>query len=337
MTLELLTASRLRTFRDCARKHHLSYVEGYKPVQTPDALRFGQLIHVGLEQYWKAILANQTSVLPTCVPLDCALAGIDGFTESDAFEMARAKAMLRAYAERWASDPQEYDVFGVEVEFRAPLLNPATNLSKSRTWQLGGKIDAILHRRSDKRVLICEHKGTVESIDDASDYWPKLAIDYQVSGYVVGAEALGYHVDEILYDVLAKPAQRPLRATPPESRKYKADGTLYANQRAVDETPDEYGARVTAALAERPDKGCVRKAIPRTESQIRDFLYDAWQQGRTMREMELEGFAPRNPEACDRFGRCPYWSVCSTGTHPSESPSEFMQVTNRNPELTENA
>lgn len=337
MTLELLTASRMRAFRDCSRKHKLAYVEGWRPVQTPEALRFGSLIHVGLEAYWKAILANQTSVFPTAVPLDCAVAAIQQFAESDAFEMVRAAEMLRAYSKRWASDAQEYDVLAVEAEFRAPLMNPATNLSKSRTWQLAGKIDVILHRRADKRTLVCEHKSSSEALDEVSDYWPKLAIDPQISGYVIGAEALGFQVDEILYDVLAKPGQRPLRATPVEARKYTKDGVLYKTQRENDETMEEYGARVAAAIAERPDGGCVRKAIPRTESQIRDYLYDAWAVGRMIADSTNDGFAPRNPDACDRYGRCPYWSLCSTGAHPSESPDEFMQVTNRNPELTENA
>ena len=33
-----------------------------------------------------------------------------------------------------------------------------------------------------------------------------------------------------IYDVLVKPAIRPLRATPPEQRKAKKDGSLYAGQ-----------------------------------------------------------------------------------------------------------
>jgi hypothetical protein len=29
-----------------------------------------------------------------------------------------------------------------------------------------------------------------------------------------------------------------------------------------------------------------------------------------MREAELNGFAPKNPDACSNFGGCPYLTVC---------------------------
>lgn len=47
----LLTSSRLRCFRTCARLHHLTYVEGWRPKTEPEYFRIGTLIHSGLEAW----------------------------------------------------------------------------------------------------------------------------------------------------------------------------------------------------------------------------------------------------------------------------------------------
>ena len=327
----LLTASRLRCFRTCPRLHHLRYVEGWKPRAESEALRVGSLFHRGLEAWWTTVAAGDLDGAPLLV----ALAAVNGLA-IDAFEQVRVNELLRGYDLAWRADAAAFEVLGVEVAYTAPLLNPATNLARSRTWQLAGKIDAIVRRRADGRVLVVEHKTTAEEIaSDADHYWSTLALDHQISGYVVGAEAMGHRVDEILYDVARKSGLRPLRATPVESRKYTKDGRLYANQREADETVEDYRARVRAEIEGDLARFFQRRSIPRTESQIRDFLYDAWQQGRAMREMELEGFAPRNPEACHRFGTCAFWQVCSTGSHPADHMNDYDQITNVNPELTE--
>lgn len=329
--LPLLTASRMRTFRSCARLHHLRYVEGWRPAIEAEALRFGSLIHTGLEAWW-GTAGELVDLGEHDSPLDAALAAMAG-RAADEFEQIRAEELLIGYDRRWFDRAAELEVLGVEVEYRCAQLNPAT-MARGRTWELGGKIDAIARRRSDGHVLVVEHKTSSETIEsDADHYWQTLALDGQISGYVVGAESLGHAVDEVLYDVIRKVGMRPLRATAPETRKYTKDGRLYANQRETDETPDEYRARVRADIESAPEKYFQRRSIPRTESQIADYLQDAWQFGRMMRDMELDGYAPRNSEACHRFGVCPMWLVCSTGSHPSQFPAEYRQSETVSPEL----
>jgi hypothetical protein len=330
--IELLTASRMRTFRDCARRHQLAYVEGWRPVRDAEALRFGTLVHRGLEAYWRAIQVwQQDSSILAPDALSAALAAIA--VETDPFDRVKAEEILRVYAERWIADEQEYEVLDVEAQFECSLLNPET-MHPSKTWRLAGKIDVIVRRRLDERVLVIEHKTAGEDVssDDAT-YWTKLAIDPQCSAYVIGAESLGYQVDEILYDVLGKPSQRPLKATPIEARKFTKDGKLYAAQRLHDETPEEYCARVREAMEANPGRFATRKAIPRAESQIADFLADAWQQAGVMRDCARLGRAARNVEACHRFGVCPYWNLCSTGGRPEDYPSDYVRAVTKHPEL----
>ena len=332
--MNLITNSRMRAFRTCARLHDLSYNEGWKPVQESEALRFGALMHQGLEAWWLAVSAasmDEDSILVSAASVVNGLA-------ADPYEGVRAEELLAGYHRRWFHDTTLYEVLAVEAEFRAPLVNPAT-WRESQTWKLGGKIDLLLKRRADGRTLVGEHKTTVEEIkDDTAHYWSSLALDHQISAYTIGAESLGHKVDEILYDVIRKVGIRPFKETPDEAKKYvKATGALYANQHDHDETPEEYRIRVRSEIESDPERYFQRRSIPRTESQIRDFMFDAWQQARTMHEQRLDGYSPRNPEACHRFGTCPYWSLCSTGSKPEAYPAEFVKVENVHQELKEGA
>jgi hypothetical protein len=319
----LITNSRLRTWRDCKRRHRLVYLDGWRPRREEEALSFGRIAHDGLEGWWKAEPGQR---------LHEAVVRITGRAQ-DLYQEAAVQELLRAYDRRWAASMEDYEVLAVEATFTAPLLNPMTGAA-SRTFLLAGKVDGIVRERATGRVLLLEHKTTSEPIDDATaTYWRRLAMDGQVSHYYVGAEALGFQVEGCLYDVLLRPRLKPLKATPPESRKYTKDGRLYAAQREADETPAEYAARLRADMEAAPAKYFQRREVPRTEDDLRDYLFDAWAEARTLRESELAGRSPRNPEACHRFGQCPFWEACANGLRLEDAPDLFEQVGDVHPEL----
>ena len=237
------------------------------------------------------------------------------------------------YDVRWSADDR-YDVVGVEETFTVPLFNPESGAA-SRTWTLAGKLDGRLRDRETGAFLILEHKTTTESFaSDADPYWLKLGMDAQVSHYYLGAESLGFAAEGCLYDVLLRPRQEPLKATPVEKRKYKkGNGALYANQRAEDETPEEYRQRVWEDIEANPDKYFRRRRVARTDSDISEYLGDVWAEGRMMREAELAGRAPRNPESCHRFGQCWAWDSCANGLNLADHPEAFERVDDVHPEL----
>ncbi len=237
-TLPLLTNSRLKAFRRCARLHFYSYELGYRPVEDAEALRFGTLIHLGLEAWWQALLPVD-DLQAACERRYNARGGADGFFDdletaifegrsldasllavagcTDPFEKVRAEEMLHGYHLRWQS--AGLVPIAVEVEFTAPLVNPETG-APSRTFQLAGKLDVLARDVATGRVVIIEHKSSSEDITPGSPYWSRLRIDGQVSQYFAGARALGYEPAACIYDVLAKPFLRPAKATPMEERKY---------------------------------------------------------------------------------------------------------------------
>ena len=326
---QLLTNSRAKDFRACPRLHHIRYNLGVAPAVEADVVRFGSLWHAGTEAWWNAQRCCFESaetphfehVAPDDVWLGKALSALY-VAATDPLDLVRAEELMRGYHLRWKDEG--YEPLAVEVEFRCELVNPETGAS-SRTFDLAGKIDGIVRDRAG-RVLLTERKTSSEDIGVGSEYWRRLTLDPQVSTYFVGARALGYDVQGCLYDVVAKPRLKLLQATPAESRKYRKDGGLYAGQRAVDETLDEYRDRLREHIAENPDRYYQRGEVVRLSDQEEEAAYDAWQTARLIREAENTGHHIRNPDACSRFGRtCFAFDVC-TGLTSLDNPAQFKKV-----------
>lgn len=363
----LLTESRAQVARRCLREERLRYVEGIVPAGTEEALRFGTLWHHGQEAWWGKtqlpLIAAKQAIQDSATP------------ETDAYELARAEAMMEGYDARWGGE--QYEVLGVEVEFRAPLINPETG-ARSRTFERAGKVDVVV--RQGIRTFVVEHKSSGEDIGPGSSFWARLRMGGQSSGYIRGAEALGHQVEGVLYDVARKPDLRPYKATPIEDRTYTkprykqcpeckkknppplphayeiegdqpqccqedpeggarrvictdVGGRLHANCRAADETVDEYRDRVRAAIAEDPDRYYQRGLVVRLEAQLAEADGELWQLGQTLREVHRLGLAPRNTDACQRYGRtCSYFALCAG--EASADDERFRRLTWPHSELT---
>lgn len=303
--LQLLTESRAQTWRRCKREERLRYVEGLFPRETAEALRFGTLGHHALEEWWRGIDGTER--------LGCALAAIIGeraTPESDPYEIARLEALVIGYDLRWKAE--RYEVLGVELEFRAPLVNPETGAA-SRTFQRAGKLDVMA--RDGEGDIIIEHKFSGEDIGPGSTFWARLRIGGQSAGYIRGAEALGYKPRGVLYDVVAKPRLKPLQAN---------------TRRAAPESVDEYQKRVLADIAENPDKYYQRGLVVRLDDELAEHDQEMWQLGQEVREHHRLGLAPRNTDACHRYGSmCCFFPLCAG----ESSPDEYQHAEWVHPEL----
>lgn len=336
--LTVLSNSELRTWRLCARRHDYQYRKLRRERRKSTALAFGTLWHLGMEHWWQS----------TTDRLGAGLAAMQASPEVDPFMLAVCEVLLVAYTALYGD--QTLRTICVEQRFEVPLINPETGAA-SRTYVIGGKFDGIAEDDA-ARQLVVEHKSTGSDIEEGSLYWKKVqSLDTQVSLYLAGAKAAGYDVEACLYDVVRKPGIKPLKATPEADRKYilpksrackgcKKDpngthhdtidgvevacvegrivtdpgGRLYADQRETDETPAEFATRLAADIDERPERYFARGEIVRLEADERDHAYDTWQQARMMREAELAGYAPKNPDSCSAFGGCPYLPCCSGET-----------------------
>jgi hypothetical protein len=294
------------------------------PITDSGPARFGTLFHAALEQWW---LAYQLVGEERLVQALAAFGRVDeAHGDTDMEDLVIAIELMRGYHLRWQHEPLQ--TLLVEEEFTTPLVNPATG-RPSRTYELGGKIDAYVLDERDLRKYLVEHKTTTSDISEGSNYWRRLRLDGQVSMYY-GAfpEAAG-----CIYDVIHRPLQRRYKATPVENRKYTAKGALYASQRADDEPIEEFRTRVAEAIAAEPDSYFKRGVVVRLESEMREHQFDVWQQANLLREMTNDAIYPRNPDSCVQFNRtCDYFDVC-TGV-ASIDDDRLFQVRAQHPELS---
>lgn len=317
--LPVITNSECSTYRRCAKEHEIAYTLGVRPLETAAPFRFGTGVHASLQRHF---LGGDI------------VAHLEDY--NDEYEFQRAAAMLDGYQLRWADEDAAWEVLAVEIQFDAPLFNPATDHA-STAYRLGGKLDLVVRDRRTGDEWIVEHKTSAQDIVPGSNYWARLRLDSQISTYMVGARALGFTPRGVIYDVLGKPAQRPLMATPPVARKFTKAGALYANQRDTDETPAEYGQRVREAIAAEPDAFYQRGTVVRIGEEEREAAADTWHIAARIRESRRTGVAPRNPDACVRFNKiCPYFAAC-TGETTLDNPLRYQRVEHVHQELVEEA
>lgn len=289
--IEKVSASELRTFLRCRREHAYRYGLGIEPIHEAQAFVFGKAVHAALEAWWRS---SGDARLPAALAA-LAEGDIEGRDALSAYDSARAEQMVRAYHAQWAE--QELDTISVEREFLAPLVHPITG-EPSAVVGLSGRIDALaVDLRGD--VWIVEHK-TAQSAGPGPS-WQRLRMDLQCSIYMVGARALGYEPAGVLYDVLEKPRQQPRRA--PARRPGVAP-----------ETPEEYGARIAQHCKEHPP--CQRGKIVFLEADEREARLDLWTVTHEIAEhrarLRAGEHAPRNPDACFRYGRfCDFLGPCT--------------------------
>jgi hypothetical protein len=328
---QLLTNSRLACFRACPRKHYLRYELGLRPAEESFPLRVGSAFHRALEAAAKG--EDVEAALQERL--------------QDPFDLALVAAMFDGHSRRWANDP--LDTVASELAFDLPLLNPATG-APTPVWRIAGVIDAIV-RLPDGRLAIREVKTTSRDFSPGADYWLRLHLDPQLSIYVVAARVLGYAVETVLYDVTRRPSLKPLKATPPEARKYTKDGRLYANQREQDETPEEFARRVAEDIAAKPEQHFARIEIARLDQDLDECQADVWRTQKVIRDCQLEaeraalrGRRPtvawaKSPDACmGTTGTCEFLAICQTNRAvETDTPPGLVRSTDVHPEITQHA
>ena len=305
--MNLLTYSRMRAFRACPRRHYLRYELGLSPEEKSSALNVGRAFHEMLD-------ARQKQITPK-------------IGEIDRYDLATTAAMIAVYDE--VHEP--LDIVETELCFELPLVHLATG-RHSRVWRWAGVLDAIALLKTGEMALI-ERKTTTRDISPSGEYWQMVMRDQQISQYVLAARKLGWPVGTVLYDVVRRPLNRPRLATFPQNRKYKKDGTLYANQRETDETPEAFAKRLADVMRSNPEKHFQRIEIPRLKSDLNRTAEDQWMLQHMIRKAQNTNEWPRNPGSCLTPYKCPFLKICDLDNLEKFTPHGFIRLRNPHPEL----
>lgn len=314
--MELLTNSRMSCARACLRKHLIRYEYGLRPDVDDVPKRIGSAFHRAME-------ADDRG--------EDAIEAVRSFN-LDAFDEETVLRLVMGHRWRWQAD--KYEAVVPEQEFLLLLRNPETGAS-TPNWRSAGKMDRIV-RLGDGRLALQEYKTTSEDLAPGAEYWARVRLDTQVALYFLAAREIGFDVQTVIYDVTRKPGLRPLKATPEESRKYKKDtGDLYANQRADDETREEYGERINDDIAARPDWYFARMEIPMLAGDLELYESERWQQQLALRSAQKTGHWFRNPGSCrSHYGSCEYLPICHRGDLENTVPDGFIRLAWVHPELS---
>ena len=353
----LLTNSRLSCRRRCARQHLYRYEMGIRKNGDAKPLRLGGAVHKGLEalaQYGPGL--DFVSTATQCYEELPDWANTDEGVQAWLIERETVARMLAGYHWYWSQQSEPTvtvaEYVAVELAFELPIRNPDTGKA-TNAFKVGGKIDAIV-RLNDGRLAVMEHKTTSDDIDAGAVYWQRLTIDDQISLYYVAAREIGYDVQTVLYDVLAKPTIRP-RAVPVldsngakivldakgervltakgEPRQTGDTEKGYVLQTRL-ETPAEWGERFAADIVADPSRYFARRDIPRLESDLDEFKRSLWDTQQEIRQSQLKGWHQRNTNACVQYSTpCEYLSLCHNGIDPNNIPSGFARVEHLHPEL----
>lgn len=329
----LITQSRLRCLKLCARKHYYAYEAGITTQRESEALRMGRIYHVALdalalgkslEQVF-AIITDNYATMPQY---------------ADAFDWAveREKVMRLICGYVWFWRDEKIEILATESVFSLPILNPETRCP-TPLFSKAGKIDKKIRLESGI-VGVMEHKTTSDSIEGDSEYWDILRLDPQISMYFTSDPTL----QTILYDVTRKPATKPSQTkTHPKAIKddYKLFGRWYGEviEGATAELPERetvqmYGARLAADITENPARFYARREVGRTEADVEAFNLDLWQDQLLLRHRQKLNLWPRTPSA-DTCSWCEFKRPCFANIYPINSvpPEGFVFKSTVHPEL----
>jgi hypothetical protein len=314
MTMRTTTTSEARTYLRCRQEHQYRYVQGLLRIGTPSVpLAFGTAIHAGLEVYWRTQGEDADGMMEAALRVGREL-------ELDPYELVRVEVMLERYDRQWRPYAKAYEVIGVEERF----------LAERTGYVLGGKYDALVRTEQlPRRLVVIEHKTTASDIGPGTPYWARLPLDLQVSNYLLASGAA-----YVLYDVLRKPKIQPRRATPPDRVRMRKDGHPYERTRTEDESLDAWRMRLHDAYDAEPGTWFARQEVVRLAHELVRAGRDMDALGQEIARAHEPGHvAPRNPDACHRYGAaCDYEGLC-LGTSTVEDGG-YSQVTDPHVELT---
>lgn len=253
-------------------------------------------------------------------PLEAALATLPTTgDENSMLVAAKCRGLMIGYDHRWNN--AGWETISVEEVFELPVINPETG-AKSRTFKQSGKFDGVITR--DGRKYLLEHKTTSEDISDPNAvYWRRLAIDSQVSAYVLANWQAGRKLDGTVYDVIKKPGIRPKNLSKAElaqivaTRSYcgymlsrdVADAIALGQTRECNEL---YAMRLAAEAIENPDKYFARRVINRLDSEIAEYAQELWDVGQSIISARTNNAHYRNSGACVEYSTpCEFLGICS--------------------------
>ena len=175
----------------------------------------------------------------------------------------------------------EFEAIDSEIEFNVPL-------GRMHGIRLVGRIDK---RFKDKGAWWL---GEFKTTSNPTLFVKSLDTARQATTYTYAAIRSGIDVQGVLYDLIRKPALR----------------------RRNEETAEDFGKRIVADYASRPEEYYSRHYAYRNPEQLKQFVEDSSSIVREMRRRSKKMDFCRNVDACMDYNReCDFKKICFKGMH----------------------
>lgn len=274
----------------------------------------------------------------------------DNKTRED-WELERVILLYSLSGHRWFHSGSEdrWEVVASEVKFEVPVINPTTGRKMPKTVFVG-KVDRLVRDRQTGLVYVWERKSTGMSIT-SQDYWTGLMQGDQISGYLYGgryAQACGMlrpyginpddpPIQGAFCDVWHKPDIRPKRVakadlkTLTETGEYCGTAIAHTAPPKSDEpmieTPEMFGARLLADIAERPEHYFAQREVSRTDHELEAFQLRLYKLAKQIRAIEKGDLWCHNLQSCEAKWICEFRDLCRSGVEvgPDDIPAGYRK------------
>lgn len=350
MAEQLYTTSRLRVWRECQRKEFYKYTLGIQTPSTP-AMRFGTYCHGALEHWYRAWMLGKPELrLVDALEYINDLADIDEVDRirlraivvaydarwgGEDWEILGVEVEFRY----WLGDIEIGGKLDALIRDRATRkiwivehkTSTADTSPGSPYWaklaldtQISIYIDGAAYGLDHAEVAGCIYDVLKRPMHELKLATPEIARKYTEGtgcskcGGCGKAGAIVQGRGHYIVQFGDEPKQIECEGCAGtgwkiDKKKNKPDAPhLYANQRAADETFDEYEERVVGEISERVDDYLSRGIIVRLDSELplrRQELIDTIT---AMRALGAAGLHPPNHSSC-AIGRdmCSFYGACS--------------------------
>ncbi len=284
--------------------------------------------------------------------VDDAYSKIPGSMDRDKWMVERAKLMYLAAGYNWYYADKPLVPILTEYKFDSPV--PGKTGRMLPNVSIRGIIDKVT--TVDLVRSIVDYKTTSSSISPESKYWGSLNLDTQTNLYLYMVRLLakrgllpdlGGEITGVYYDVLHKPGISPKQLKISDGKKFVEDGVYFGQKFDViyveknkggiyyvndieaevepakkegefkfRETPDMYGARLLADIAERPEYYFARHPIPKTDADLDRFHKELLNIYSNMRKMYKDDSWYHCEKMCENTYHCDYIDICYNGIDP---------------------
>jgi len=366
-----LSPSAINDYQACPLRYLYSHTYGLQPEKEKDSLRIGSnwgRCHeiLGMVPQGKCpICLKREEIREDCylcdgagiLPMDLmdavvrflnwAYEAVPEHKTHEQWEVERITLLYAISAYRWRYADSPFKIVASEIKYDLPVVDPGTNrkIPKARAT---GRLDHIVQDKNSGLYYVMERKSTSQSLT-TTRYWNYLERNVQTVDYLWAAricqrlgrlERFGIRKGDPLiagvwYDVWHKPDIKPRKTYQKEEIEWEKSNDYWGetfDEWSDFETPEMYGARLLADIAERPDHYFAQREFPLTTKQLEQFQRKQVIQAKRIRHDLDKQLWVAHEGSCETPFRCDFKDLCFAGVEvgPLDVPDGFRKWEDKN-------